>query len=130
MNTSNVALTVATPGSAGHELPAPADVLIPAHTSVVVDTGVTLSIQPGTYAQICSKSGHAFNGDIVAFPGLIDSDYTGSIAIKLTNMSDREYRIPAGKSMAQILFGRYSLLDNAVVISTVTRTGGFGSTNQ
>ena len=134
-----------TAGSAGYDLFAMEDVKIYHGRSAIVNTGVRLFFdQQGYYGQIASRSGLGFKKDIIAFPGVIDPDYTGEIKIKLFSQKPRIKdhngetffdEIPAGTAIAQIVFIPYGILDFQQVCSfegTETERGdkGFGSTDE
>ena len=49
---------------------------------------------------IHSRSGLAFKNKILAFNGLIDSNYTGEIKVLLFNLSDEDFEIKKGNRIA------------------------------
>lgn len=56
------------------------------HQSIVIDTGLAFDIPEGWVMQIFGRSGMAFKQDIrlANCTGIIDSDYRGSVKVKLT----------------------------------------------
>lgn len=70
--------------------------------SCTFDTGVHVEIPAGYGGFIKSKSGlnvkHGLTSD-----GVIDSGYTGSIAVKLYNHSDRTYMVARGDKISQLV---------------------------
>ena len=48
----------------------------------------------------------AFYHDVIVHSGIIDSDYRGTICIKLYNLSDRPYHIKSKDRVAQLIFAR------------------------
>ena len=98
-----------------------------------IDTGVSMALPFLLYGQIAGRSSMAAKG-IATFPGVIDSDYRGSIKVLLTNQSPdkRLYTIEAGERIAQLLVLPVArpMLDVVAKLETTARgEGGFGSTN-
>lgn len=117
---------------AGYDLFSPRTGVVPAHGSAVFDTGVHIAIPNGYCGLICSKSGLNIREGILS-TGLIDSAYTGSLRVKLYNLSDKPYFVRAGDKISQIVF----LPVDAPVLNKVqelpeTERGdnGFGSTGR
>ena len=52
-----------TAGAAGYDISAASGCVIPAHGKGSVDTGLAVSLPPGTYAQIAPRSGHLEDTD-------------------------------------------------------------------
>lgn len=67
---------------AGYDLRTPIDCYIPAGGCVVIDTGIHVDIPKGYVGFLKSKSGLNVR-DHLTGEGVIDSGYTGSIAVKL-----------------------------------------------
>jgi dUTP pyrophosphatase len=59
------------------------DVVYPGHP-VICDTGLAFEVPDGYALHIASRSGLAFREGVTAFPGVIDSDYRGSVKVLLT----------------------------------------------
>ena len=128
---------------AGLDLLSPIFVNIPAHGSAVVDTGVHVNlphIKIGdtvfkTAGMLTSKSGLNFKHGIVGV-GTVDIGYTGSIRVKLYNLSDEDYEIRKGDKIIQlvvsaILTPKCKIVDQLTGVSTGGRgEGGFGSTGR
>lgn len=87
---------------AGLDLYAPHDAHIPAKGSVVIDTGVCVELPHGTTGFLKSKSGLNVKHGIIS-DGVIDEGYTGSIKVKLYNLSDNDYRIIEGDKVTQLV---------------------------
>lgn len=98
------ALFKATKGSSGFDICAVKDITIGKRSSVVVETGLRLEIPEGVYGNIKGRSGLAFERDVVAFDGTIDSDYEGEVKVKLFNLGKKNYTINKGDRIAQIVF--------------------------
>lgn len=102
----------------------------PAHT---FDTGICAEVPDGHVLLIFSRSGHGFLRDIrlANSVGVIDSDYRGSIKVRLTCDGDNCLRVIPGDRIAQ---GMLLPIQRTVfnVVSELSETergvGGFGST--
>lgn len=123
--------TRAYPTDAGLDLYSPIDITVSAHGSAVIDTGVHIELPPNTFGKIESKSGLNVNYGIVSCGGVIDEGYTGSIAVKLYNLSDMPYFICKGAKIAQLII--QPCLYEPVELGEINRDtergdNGFGST--
>ena len=90
------------PTDAGADLRTPHDVIIMPRGSAVVDTGVHIELPPNTVGMLKSKSGLNVKHGITS-EGVIDVGYTGSIAVKLYNNSDKAYGFKAGDKISQLV---------------------------
>lgn len=125
----------------GHEADAGYDLRLPAHYEEVligpksyatVDCGVHFEIPNGYVGFIKSKSGLNVKKGIQA-EGVVDSEYTGSVVIKLYNHSNEAVKFVAGDKITQIVFLPIPKVELAKVDSFVeTERGdnGFGSTGR
>lgn len=121
------------PDDAGLDLYSREDIVIPAHGAAVFDTGVHMAIPHGYDGKVTSKSGLCIRNDIVSEAGEIDSNYRGSIRVKLRNHSDKPYLVHAGDKIAQLVVRPVSLASCRAVESlddTDRGSGGFGSTGK
>lgn len=121
------------PTDAGLDLKTPYDVKIPARGSACIDTGVHLELPNGYFGKIEGKSGLNVHHGIVSLGGVIDEQYTGSIAVKLYNMTDRDYWFQAGDKISQLVIMPYMapILIPAERLSETERgSQGFGSTGR
>ena len=101
--------------------------------SAVFDTGVHIEIPHGYYGKIESKSGLNVKYGIVSGGGVIDEGYTGSIAVKLYNLSQEPYIVSAGDKIAQLVIMPYIAPEIEVVTEladTPRGINGFGSTGK
>ena len=122
--------TYATDGSACFDLYACEDAVIIPWSSAPIRTGIAVALLPGWCLDIRSRSGMAFNNNVTAFHGTVDSDYRGEIKVLLTNMGKTPWFVKAGDRIAQglvtqchrVTFWRAEQLD-----MTERGTGGFGS---
>lgn len=121
-----------TAGSAGYDLTTVEDVVLPAHQSVLISTGVKIELPKQTYGQIAPRSGLSVKGiDVGA--GIIDEDYRGEIKVLLRNHSDNDIELPCESRIAQLLvlpvcYPDFTLVDPEALESTERGAGGFGST--
>lgn len=90
------------PTDAGADLRTPHDVILMPRCSAVVDTGVHIELPPNTVGMLKSKSGLNVKHGITS-EGVIDVGYTGSIAVKLYNNSDKPYGFKAGDKISQLV---------------------------
>lgn len=123
--------TRAYPTDAGLDLYSPIDITVSAHGSAVIDTGVHIELPHGTFGKIESKSGLNVNHGIVSCGGVIDEGYTGSIVVKLYNLSDDNDWICRGAKIAQLIV--QPCLYEPVELGKINRDtergdNGFGST--
>lgn len=100
--------------------------------SAIFDTRVHIELPPGTVGMIKSKSGLNVKHGLIS-EGVIDVGYTGSIRVKLYNLSDRDYIVEKGDKISQlvimpILTPELELVDE--LNSTERGNGGFGSTGR
>ena len=121
-----------TPGSAGLDLFASNDTIIPPHTRMKINTQIAIEMPIGYYGRIAPRSGMSMTHNIDIAAGVCDCDYRGEIIPCLINNSDTPYNINAGDKIAQLIFERIALMDLHEVTElhdTVRGKGGFGRTN-
>lgn len=124
--------TRAHPFDAGLDLYATEDRIIEAKGSALFDTGVHVQIPEGCVGFLKSKSGLNVKHGIVS-DGVIDSGYTGSIAVKLYNLSGFDYKVNDGDKISQLVILPCMLpeLELADDLEDTDRgDGGFGSTGR
>lgn len=121
------------PEDAGLDLRAREGATICPHGSAVFDTGVHLEIPRGMFGKIESRSGLNVKHGVVSCGGVIDSGYTGSIAVKLYNLGERVYRVRRGDKICQLVIMPISL-ETVELVDELDETergaGGFGSTGR
>ena len=115
---------------AGADLRSPVEAVVPAHGSVVIDTGVHVEIPEGYVGILKSKSGLNVKHDLIG-TGTIDSGYSGSIRVKLYNLGDIDYQILRGDKIIQMVilpcgYCEFTQVDKFP--ETERGDGGFGST--
>ena len=89
--------------SAGHNLYALEDVLIPARGQKLVRTGIAIGIPQGTYARIAPRSGLVYKETIGIGGGVIDADYTGEVKVIMMNHGKKSYQVQEGDRIAQMI---------------------------
>lgn len=97
----------------------------------VIDTGVHIAFDPGTYGKIESRSGLNVKHHVVSCGGVIDEGYTGSIKVKLYNFGTEAYYVRKGDKIAQLVIMPYLTPEIEVVDhldETERGNAGFGST--
>ena len=111
------------------------EIVVPAHGTVKVGTGLAFALGKGNVLFLYSRSGHGFKRGLrfVNCVGVIDSDYRGEVMVGVHNDSDTPYSIKDGERIAQGIVQSY-LPTNFVVVDdldeTERGTGGFGSTGK
>lgn len=117
---------------AGADLRSPIDVAVPAHESVVIDTGVHIEIPEGYVGMLKSKSGLNVKHNLIG-EGVVDSGFSGSIRVKLYNLGDTDYQILRGDKIIQIVIMPYMHCEFTEVekfADSERGAGGFGSTGR
>ena len=92
---------------AGLDLYCRQGVIVEPHSSAVINTGVHIGFEPGTFGQIVSKSGLNVRDGIVCCGGTIDESYIGSIVVKVYNLSGKWYTFEPGDKVAQLIIMKY-----------------------
>ncbi len=122
-------------GSSGMDLAAniTAKIKIGPGETVIIPTGIALSIPKGFEVQIRPRSGIAAKNSISVLntPGTIDADYRGEIKVILINLSKNFFEVENGNRIAQMVVCPVvkAQLEEVNSLSDTDRgTGGFGST--
>lgn len=124
----------ATIDSAGFDLTAIEQVVIPARSRMIVGTGLALAIPPGWEGQVRPRSGLAFKQGLTVLnsPGTIDADYRGEVKVILYNTGP-DYTVEPGDRIAQLLIKKVPKVKFAEVEElddTERGEGGFGSSGR
>ena len=126
--------------SAGYDIEAAEDTVIPAHVPgqkpTLVKTGLKAYMQKDEYLKLCNRSSNPFKKGLVLANsiGVVDADYygnidnDGAIAFAFYNFGKAELLIKKGEVIGQGIFEKYLLVDNDEADGK--RVGGFGSTNK
>lgn len=121
------------PTDAGMDLCARETQKVYPHDCATFDTGVHIGFEPGTFGQIVSKSGLNVKHGIVCCGGTIDQNYTGSIVVKVYNLSDDPYVFNAGDKVAQLIIMKCET-PNIEYVDSLEATdrgdNGFGSSGK
>ena len=137
LNENAVVPTYGSEFSAGADLYALADepIVIEAHKTVLVHTGVAMEIPTGYVGLVFARSGLATKRALAPANkvGVIDSDYRGEIMVALHNHGDEPKTVENGERIAQLVLVPYltAEFDEVDELSdTVRGEGGFGSTGR
>ena len=118
---------------AGFDLYAREEAIIRAGGSHVFDTGLHVGIPEGYFGSIRSKSGLNVNHGIIS-DGVIDAGYTGSIRVKLYNLSNEDYRVCEGDKISQLIIQPYEDDICAILCASLPSSergdNGFGSSGR
>lgn len=125
--------TYATDGSAGLDLRALDSALIMPGQAMTFDTGIALQPPPGYVTFIYARSGLSFKHGVRLANGVavIDSDFRGSILVRLRNDGSHPYEVKRGERVAQAvlqLVQRVRLEEVESLEATARGAGGIGST--
>ena len=103
---------------------------------IAFGTGLAIEIPEGHVMMLYSRSGHGFTHSVrlANCTGIIDSDYRGELAVKLTCDSNlASFTVEAGDRIAQAMIipvSRCYFQQVEELASTVRGSGGFGSTGK
>lgn len=129
---SAVIPTRSTPGSAGLDLFSTDNYVIMPGRRVVVSTGISVRLPPGTYGRIAPRSGLAVKHGLDTLAGVVDPDYTGEIKVVLQNLDAvQPFIIRPGYRIAQLILEKFETVDVTEVTElppTERGAEGFGST--
>jgi dUTP pyrophosphatase len=123
------------PTDAGADLIAAEDVeILPAEWQLV-SAGIQVAIPVGFAGLVHSRSGLAANHGVSVLnaPGVIDSDYRGTVKVNLHNAGMFPVEVKKGDRIAQLLIQRIerpTLTPVAALDNTERGTGGHGSTGR
>lgn len=117
---------------AGLDIRSPIYATVPSGGSAVINTGVHVEIPHGFGGLLVSKSGLNVKHDITS-TGLIDSEYTGEIVVKLYNYGKEDYEVKRGDKISQLVIIPCYAFEPEIVDSfkpTERGDGGFGSSGR
>lgn len=118
---------------AGLDLRTPRPVYILPHSSAAINTGVHIQLPHNTFGKLESKSGLNIKHNIVSCGGTIDEGYTGSIKVKLYNLSDEPYHFERGDKIIQLIV-QPCLYEPVEIVDELEETdrgdNGFGSSGR
>ena len=121
-----------TSGSAGMDVRAAEEMVLPPGQRGLVGTGLAFAIPEGYEIQVRPRSGLALKKGIAIpnSPGTIDSDYRGELKVILINHGEENFTIERGDRIAQIVVApvqRGVLVEVADLDEPQRGAGGFGS---
>lgn len=106
--------------------------VIPAHSYVVFNTGISIEIPTGYFCPVFSRSGMGFQDNLRLSNcvGIIDADYRGEWKVKIYNDGNVDKVIARGARIAQ--FAVLPVLDSEIeevneISNTERGENGFGS---
>ena len=122
------------PGDAGFDLAIPEDRVLPPGVPCQIDLEIVLQIPRGWYGQILGRSS-VFQRGLSVHPGVIDSDYRGSVKLLVENRKEEGIQVRSGERLAQLLILPVPRVDlrrvsASEIESTERGQGGFGSTGR
>lgn len=111
------------------------EIVVFAHTTVMIGTGLAAAIPEGYFAGIFARSGLASKEGLrpANCVGVVDADYRGEIKVALHNDSDEDRRITPHEKIAQMVvmpFLAMEFHETKELPETVRGDGGFGSTGK
>lgn len=119
------------PGAAGYDLKVLRNGKVLPKSVANFETGLSIAIPPGYVGIVKSRSGLSFKSSIEVGAGVIDSDYRGSIKVRLYNHGVKTVSFKAGDRIAQLLILKCeapTFIPVDVLPSSDRGTSGFGST--
>lgn len=125
-----------THASAGYDLETIEDVTLPAHSTVLVPTGLKAYMEEDEVLTLHIRSSIAVKQNVWCANnvGIIDADYysnpsnDGHIMVPLYNANEESVTFQKGDRVAQAIFSKYLTVDNEDENLFSERAGGFGST--
>lgn len=122
---------------AGFDLYSPVDICLRENEYRTVNLKICVEIPKGYVGFIMGRSSLNIAG-ILCFNGVIDSGYTGEIAVTLMNFSIKncddynDFYVNKGDRIAQLVVTKLADIDDAVAVDSLEDSergaGGFGST--
>ena len=122
------------PGDAGFDLTVPEDHALPPGLPYRIDLEIVLQIPGGWYGQILGRSS-VFQRGLFVHPGVIDSDYRGSVQLLVENRRQEPIQVRCGERLAQLLVLPVPAvglrrIGAGEIEPTPRGEGGFGSTGR
>lgn len=91
------------PGDAGYDLYPDSYIVIPAHETRMIYTGVYVEIPERHVGLIKDRSSLALSDNLHILGGVIDSSYRGEIQILMHNLGDRPVMLNEDQRVAQLV---------------------------
>lgn len=99
------------PGDAGMDFYAQEDVFLPVGGQARVPTGVAIEIPEGCVGLVWDKTSMSFNYGLKTMGGVVDSGYRGEFIIGLVNLSGKDFTLPKGHKIAQLVIQKFEHCD-------------------
>ena len=135
LNTNAKIPSYGTDYSAGMDICACDELVIPPLTTKLIKTGFAVSWTgpdaPNYYLRIAPRSGLAYKSGIFVNAGVIDWDYRGEVGVLLYNSKNDDFIINPGDRIAQMILekiNRPDIVESDELDDTDRGSGGFGST--
>jgi dUTP pyrophosphatase len=111
----------------------PSPIILSPGCSVLVPTGLKMSIPRGYEVQVRPRSGLALKNQVTVLntPGTIDADYRGEVGVILINHGKTDFTIEPGMRIAQLVLAQVvqaSFVVRETLTCTARGAGGFGHT--
>lgn len=121
--------------SAGYDIYASEEAVIPAQGQGLVGTDISVAVPIGTYGRVAPRSGLAVKNGISTGAGVIDADYRGEVKVVLFNHAQKDFTIQKGDRIAQLVLEKIVMADIKQITAeeldiTARGEGGFGSTGK
>jgi len=125
--------TKGSPQSAGWDLKAAHETVVPARGKAIIATDLSIAVPAGCYGRIAPRSGLSWKKHTDIGAGVIDMDYRGPVGVVIFNHANTDLKVEAGDRVAQLILEKISYADMVEVDSlddTERGEGGFGSTGK
>ena len=133
-----------TDGSAGYDLYAAVDTVVPAATIAssgavdvgrcLVPIGFAIELPNDIVGRIAARSSLSVKFNLEVGAGWIDSDFRGEVMVELKNLSSTDYKVTAGDRIAQLILlmttTKAEFIATDQIGSTARGTSGLGSTGR
>lgn len=121
--------------SAGWDLYASEECVIPAQGKNIIKTDIAIAIPIGYYGRVAPRSGMAWKNHTDIGAGVIDSDYRGAIGVVMFNHGTKDLKVERDNRVAQLIIEKISTailteIPFEELDQTVRGTSGYGSTGQ
>ena len=120
--------------AASHDIYALTNGVVPAKGQIMVQTGIMIGLQEGTYGRLAARSGMASKMGIAVGPGVIDADYTGEVKVIVQNHGEADCVFKGGDRIVQLIIEKIQVgkadamgVDN--LEATKRGEWGFGSSD-
>ena len=135
LSNSAVIPTRGTENSAGWDLYACEECVVPAQGKAIIKTDIAIAIPNGYYGRVAPRSGMAWKHHTDIGAGVIDSDYRGAIGVVMFNHGTSDVKIDKDNRVAQLIIEKINT-DMLMEVSfeeldeTARGDGGYGSTGR